>query len=583
VSRDEKKAIKKRIQRVHALEGFPFTALELASQIDEEQVAEVFVRINSKGEELKQADFILTLMSVFWDEGRAELEDFCRRSRIPTTSAASPFNHFIEPSPDQLLRVSVAVAFGRARLQYVYSILRGKDLETGEVSSERREAQFEALKAAQAEVLNLQYWHDYLKAIQLAGYRGGRMITSRTNLVYVYALYLLGRRRHHVPEHELRRAIARWFFMAQMTGRYTGSSEAALEFDLRQLEPVASADEFLALVDRVCADNLTNDFWGITLPNDLAKASYYSPSLSAYNAALVLLDAKALFSDHSVSDLLDPSIHSNRSAVERHHLFPRAYLKSLGMDSKLDTDQIANYALTDWSDNQAISDRPPAEYVPEMHARWSPDMLQKMYHWHALPDGWQHMDYRSFLEKRRELMAKVVREAYESLRDEQKDNLAVERTVLDLVKIGEGTQVEFKSTLRVNLHTGQKDPRMEHAVIKTIAGFLNSRAGGRLVIGVADDGSAVGLEPDGFPNEDKMALHLTNLLLSRMDEKFGMYVHIHFEDYNGSRALVVDCSPARSPAYVKDGNTERFYVRQGPSTPELPPSQIPDYIKQRFE
>ena len=108
--------------------SFPFTALELASDIDEEAVSDVFVRINSKGTPLNQADFILTLMSVFWDEGRAALEGFCRESRKPSKGKASPFNHFIEPSPDQLLRVGVGVAFKRARLKYVYSILRGKDL-----------------------------------------------------------------------------------------------------------------------------------------------------------------------------------------------------------------------------------------------------------------------------------------------------------------------------------------------------------------------------------------------------------------------------------------------------------------------
>ncbi len=106
--------------------------MELSASINEEQVAEVFVRVNSKGTPLNQADFILTLMSVFWDEGRAELERFCRESRRPTTGKPSPFNHFIRPEPDQLLRVSVGVGFRRARLQHVYSILRGKDLETGE-------------------------------------------------------------------------------------------------------------------------------------------------------------------------------------------------------------------------------------------------------------------------------------------------------------------------------------------------------------------------------------------------------------------------------------------------------------------
>jgi hypothetical protein len=171
-----------------------YGVITLSPTVDEEQVAEVFVRINSKGTILNQADFILTLMSVFWDEGRAELERFCGEARQPSASSASPFNYFIQPYPDQLLRVSVGLGFRRARLQHVYSILRGKDLETGEFSDERRVQQFAVLKEAQDQILNLQCWHEFLKTLLRAGYRRGEMITSQMTLVYTYTLFLIGKR-----------------------------------------------------------------------------------------------------------------------------------------------------------------------------------------------------------------------------------------------------------------------------------------------------------------------------------------------------------------------------------------------------
>ena len=105
ITPDEKKYIQGAFIKLQNLSGFPFTVLSLRSNIDEEQVAEVFVRINSEGKMLNQADFILTLMSVFWDEGRAELEAFCRNSRTPTMGQVSPFNYIFKPDPDQLLRV----------------------------------------------------------------------------------------------------------------------------------------------------------------------------------------------------------------------------------------------------------------------------------------------------------------------------------------------------------------------------------------------------------------------------------------------------------------------------------------------
>lgn len=317
VPADEEKQIKKAISKLSALTSFPFTALELAASIGEEQVADVFVRINSKGTPLNQADFILTLMSVFWDEGRAELEDFCRAARLPSKGEASPYNHFIEPKPDQLLRASVGLGFKRARLQHVYSILRGKDLETGEFSEEGRNRQFDILKSAQARVLNIQYWHDFLAAVRLSGYAGGRLISSNNNLIFAYVLYLIGRTEFDVSEHELRPAIARWFFMSSLTGRFTDSPESAMEFDLARLRRISNGAEFLSILGRVSESVLTRDFWTITLPNKLATSSPKSPSPFAYCASLVLLEAKALFSGRKVTDLLDPSVHGNRASAER--------------------------------------------------------------------------------------------------------------------------------------------------------------------------------------------------------------------------------------------------------------------------
>lgn len=581
LSPEDQKHVERSITRLYNLIKFPLTALELSKNISEEQVAEVFVRINSKGKPLNQTDFILTLMSVFWDEGRKDLEEFCRKARVPTKGDASPYNHFIQPDPDQLLRVSIAIGFKRARLQYVYLILRGKDLATAEFSDQRRDAQFEVLKAAQAKVLTLDAWHDMFRAVQAAGYRGGRMITSNNNLLFSYAFYLIGKYEYAVPTKDLRRVIARWFFMCSLTGRYTGSPESDLEFDLARLRDVKDAAGFVRLLDEVCDSALTSDYWSITLPNDLATSSARSPSLFAYYAALVLEDAKGLFSDQKVEALLDPSVHSTRAATERHHLFPKAYLASIGVEDIRETNQIANYALLEWRDNSAISDKAPKLYVPQMAKTVPAGDLVRQYYWHALPDGWEQMEYREFLAARRERIARFIADAYKKLSGVPASAVPERVDIETLIRGGEGLQVEFKSTLRANLHTHQADPRMELACLKTIAGFLNSH-GGTLIVGVSDDGETLGLDADGFENEDKASLHIMNLVRGRIGEKHLMYVHPRFEDRNDARVLVIDCWASRSPAFVKDGAIERFYVRTGPSTSELSASSTQEYVKQRF-
>lgn len=582
VTDEETEKIQNAITKLQSLLSFPFTALELAAGISEEDVSDVFVRINSKGTPLNQADFILTLMSVFWDEGRAELEHFCRNSRKPSKGTASPFNHFIEPDPDQLLRVDVGVAFKRARLQYVYSILRGKDLETGQFSDERRVEQFDVLKKAQARTLNIQNWHDFMNCIRLAGFRSGKMISSNNNLLFSYMLYLIGRTEFGVEEFTLRKAIAQWFFMSAVTGRFTGSPESAMEFDLAQLRDATDDQQFLSRLQHVCDVTLTNDFWAVTLPNDLATSSSRSPSLFAYNAAQVLLDARILFSNATVSELLDPAIQANRSSIERHHLFPKGYLSTLKITDTRETNQIANYAFVEWADNLDIADKAPADYLPQLRQRFSEEELAKMYHCHALPDNWEQMEYRAFLEKRREMMAQIIRQGYEKLTaGPEPAVVSREFDLVELVGIGESEAVEFKSTLRINMHTGEADKRMELSALKTLAGFLNTN-GGTLVVGVSDDGTPVGIEADKFPNEDKMSLHLVNIVKSRMGPQAMTSMHVHFEDLNGSRVMVMRCRKSSVPVFVNDGDIERFYVRTGPSTTELSASQTQSYIKQRF-
>lgn len=417
LSKEEEGRLAGAIDQLYDLHGYPFTALELSPTVTEEEVADVFVRINSKGVHLNQADFILTLMSVFWDEGRASLERFSRDARRPSDKGPSPYNHFIQPDPDQLLRVAVAVAFRRARLEHVYSILRGKDLETGQFSEERRVEQFARLAQSQATTLNLTDWHEFLKCLIRAGFRSGSMITSETNILYSYALFLIGRHDFGVEYSRLRDAIARWFFFAALTARYSGSPESTMEEDLARLRNLSGPDEFVNALDGVVAAGLTEDYWAITLPEELASSSARTPTLYAYYAALNLLDALAPFSKLKVSELLDPAVKGPRAALERHHIFPRAYLKRMGVTELRDQNQIANFAPIEWVDNAEISDDPPAKYWPEFVAKKELDelKLRNIRYWYALPTGWEHMGYPEFLSHRRGLMARVVADGFRTL------------------------------------------------------------------------------------------------------------------------------------------------------------------------
>ncbi len=151
-----------------------------------------------------------------------------------------------------------------------------------------------------------------------------------------------------------------------------------------------------------------------------------------------------------------------------------------------------------------------------------------------------------------------------------------------LIAAGESDRVEFKSSLRTNLHTNRRDRAMEAAVTKTLAAFLNSD-GGALVIGVADDGAPVGIAVDGFATEDRMSLHLRNIVNRDMGPLAMAYIRLSYEDCDGVRVLVAQCEMSERPVNVKDGNAEKFYIRTGPSTTELVTSATVDYIRTRFQ
>ena len=154
-------------------------------------------------------------------------------------------------------------------------------------------------------------------------------------------------------------------------------------------------------------------------------------------------------------------------------------------------------------------------------------------------------------------------------------------SVASLLSGSESSTLEFKSSLRVNLFTNQPDPKIEHAALKTIAAFLNTH-GGTLVIGVNDQKEPVGIQRDAFSSEDKMDQHLANLLRDRIGAHQMLCIHPSFADYKGERVLIVRCERSKLPAYLKDGGSEKFYIRTSGTTTELQPSKVQDYILQRF-
>ena len=151
----------------------------------------------------------------------------------------------------------------------------------------------------------------------------------------------------------------------------------------------------------------------------------------------------------------------------------------------------------------------------------------------------------------------------------------------DLIDSGENAQLEFKSTLRWNLHTDKVDKKIENQCLKTVAAYLNSDDG-VLLVGVDDDGNAIGLDKDQFSNEDKMLLHWHSLVKQHLGLEFAHLIRSTFQDMDGKRVLLIQTLRSNTPVFYRRDNDEVFYVRMGNTTHQLKPSEVVAYINQRM-
>src|SRR3989344_2452619 len=147
--------------------------------------------------------------------------------------------------------------------------------------------------------------------------------------------------------------------------------------------------------------------------------------------------------------------------------------------------------------------------------------------------------------------------------------------IMNLVSRGEGSRLEFKSTLRMNLYTMEIDNRIEHTNLKTLAAFMNSQ-GGTLLIGVSDDGKVQGLEKDRFKDNDALNLHFTNLLKNYLGSEFLPFIRFELHPIKDLHILKIDCIQSKKPVFVKFRDEEEFFIRNGPSSVKLTGRELVD-------
>ena len=409
-------AVTLNLERARAIGDYRFPTVDIRKtattqdqEVTEEDVAEIFVRINNQGTRLGQADFVLTLLSVYHGEVRDRIEE---RARAMSQAAV------VGIDTQQLLRAVCGVAFGRARMSAIYRFLRGVDPTTGEADATERMKRLDQLDDAAKECMETTPWRDYLLRVQHAGFVSQGLVASKNAIVNGYAFYIRGRKAG-VTKNKLDAMIARWVFGTLLTARYSAASETIFEQDLARVARLGpeDADGFVRALDDAMGEILTGDYWTQSLVSALETEKARAPAALAFRAAQVVLGTRALFSDQPLRNLLDPPADGTRAASEAHHLFPTTWLHSRGIRERRFVNQVANLAVVGWYDNSVISGRGPAEYVPRLREKLAINIDQwgRMCAEHALPLGWESMEYREFLAERRRRMADIIRVAFRQL------------------------------------------------------------------------------------------------------------------------------------------------------------------------
>ena len=409
----EEDLIENNINDLLNLSEYSLPTLEISYNAREEDVADIFVRVNSGGQSLTENNFIQTLISVYENETSDQMNLFCEQSRIPASGTS--YNNIIAIEPSHLIRMAVGVGFRRARLRYAYMLLRGKNLETGKYSTEERQENLVKFKEALLKVMDLNNWHAFLNCIGEAGYISKTQIASSNAVVFSYVLYLIAKYDYKLDAVRLKKTIAKWFFMGAITYFYTGSTESEVEKQFADLRNVHDAEQFIAYIERTITTRFTEDYFRLTLPNELNSAAAISPAWNGYIAAQVVLNTPMLFSATPVSKYFILGASGTKNAVDKHHIFPKNYLTQIGYMTDRERNQIANFTYLDYVTNIDISDDPPVEYVERYRNRMGETEYHKTREDHALPPDFEKMEYIEFLKERRLRMAQIVQKAYKKL------------------------------------------------------------------------------------------------------------------------------------------------------------------------
>ena len=438
----DKKTVRNAFSKLVNIPKKQIGLIELVPDLDIETVTDIFIRINSKGVVLSQADFVMSKIASNTEyngnELRKAIDYFCHLAISPEfykhivdndeDFAKTDFfakmqwlktenEDLYDPDYNDLIRVAFTSQFNRGRLSDLVSLLSGRNFEIRTFEDDIAEQSFAKLKLGVNSFINETNFKRFLMIIKSAGFISPKLIRSQNAINFAYVVYLklkeLG-----VNSVSIESYVSRWLVYSILTGRYSGSPESAFDYDIKQISH-KPFDEILK--EREEAE-LSDAFWSASLPQSLDTSVASSPYFHVFLASQVKANDRGFLS----TDVLVGDLISLRGDI--HHLFPKDYLKKNGLDSS-QYNQIANYVYMQSEINIKVGNKPPKEYFDilinqmlnnhqQVSGLSTEQQLLDNLKMNCVPTEIQQMsigDYNGFLALRRKLMATKIKDYYHAL------------------------------------------------------------------------------------------------------------------------------------------------------------------------
>ncbi|MBN1348386.1 DUF262 domain-containing protein [candidate division KSB1 bacterium] len=542
------KTINKNLTNLRSIEKKDYPILTVPSTAKIDEAINIFDRVNSLGTKLTDAELMLTHVTGKWPQAR----------RIVKQKIKQLSKHGFIFKIDFFARCIVVSLTGSA-------LYKSVDHE-----SYTKEDYMNAWDQVNKSI-------DFLIPIlKQNAYISGTADLITTNVLVPIIAHLIKNNCKFLSNN--RNGFLYWMFHALNWSRYSGQTDQRLDKDVQIA--IDSQTPIIDLINQIIDQRgrigvTPDDLQGKDAGHPLYRMLYI---ITKHNKAVDWANGGA------ISDTI-----GDYYSIQSHHIFPQSILYKNGYNSenhmhKKIVNEIANRAFITRDANFEISVQLPENYLPEISNQY-PGALEKQF----IPidhNLWKLENFEEFLKERRVKIADGINNFLDYLKEHSEEEKEDIINWLEIIAKGENDYVEFKSTLLYCLKEQKPMKYISQMIAKSITAFLNSE-GGKLFVGVSDDGSILGLSNDfkildKSNPKDTFLIRFDNIIRDYFGKEYLHYLSPKFVSIDGKEIFVVDVLPSSKPVYLINNEKEEFYIRGSASSQPLSMKEAHDYIEMHW-